>query len=351
MAAATPITAGAPALPGTSMTTDVTKLFQQEAAEKKQTEDKLQKQLDTEQQEHVVHQAEISEMASGIQKDMTANEKLASQNPQELAKYLNLSAVTQPPKQEGFFKASTLKKFIPLLLGMFLMGRKAGGDQFGLQDALAGMTGLLNGWKEGNDEKYKASYQKWRDNTDQIVQRNQTAIQAYKDTLANRNLNLDQRLQLLQILSLQDPYTHALVKGGDLGKLTSHVDQLEGSYKKFVEQYDKTKHALKPIEPKSEMLKSMWGVVSTDPNISRFIDPSDATKTPAWVNVLYQKEANFAAFLQTQALANGSQMTDYEAALQAHQEAYSAGWIKTGMSSFQEPALKKQEAQPPAPQE
>ena len=337
-------------IPSTSMTTDVTKLFQQEAADKRKTEAALQSQMQTEEEEHRTHQAEIGEMARGIQADMDKNEKLANMDPTALAKYLNLSAITQPPKQEGFFKASTLKKFIPLLLAFAAIGGRAGGSKFGVEDALVGMSGLLKGWKEGNDQKYNDAYKQWTDSTNNLVQQNQTRIQAYKDTLANRNLNLDQRLQLLQILSAQDPYTHALVKGGDLGKITAHTDQLDSSYAKFVEQYDKAKHALKPISPKPEMLKSVWGVVSTDPNIEGFIDKEDATKTPSWVNLLYQKEANFAAFLQVQALSTGQQITDYEAALQAHQEAYSQGWIKTGMTGFQEPALKKQQAQP-APQE
>lgn len=340
-----------PALPSTSMTTDVTQLFKQEAADKHKTQAALEKQMQTEEEQQRTHQAEVSAMAAGIQKDITANEKLANLNPQELSKYLNLSALTQPPKQEGFFKASTLKKFIPALLAFFIIGRKAGGDQFGLQDSLTAMTGLLNGWKEGNDAKYKENYQRWKDKTDEIVQRNQTAIQAYKDTLANRNLNLDQRLQLLQVLSMNDPTTHALVKGGDLAKVGDHIDQLNTSYEKFLKLYDGTKRALKPIEPKPEMLKSVWSVVSTDPNISRFVNKDDPTQTPSWVNLLYQKEANFASYLQVQALEQGQQIDDYNAALQAHQEAYAQGWIKTSMTGFQEPALKKQQAQPPQPEE
>lgn len=319
-----------PTVPSTGMNVDVSKLFQQEAAQKKQTEATLQRQMEVEQQEHVTHEAEIGSMARELQGDITQNEKLAGMDPEALAKYLNLSAITQPPKQQSLTMGTAVKKLIPMVLAFAIIGRKAGGNQFGLQDSLTAVAGVLNGWKQGNDQKYQESYQQWKDSTDQLVKDNQTRLQAYKDTLANKNLNLDQRLQLLQILSTQDPYTHALVKGGDLCKLEGHFNALDGAYKKFIDQYTKTDHTIKPIKVQTDVASATRSVIYADPGIPK-PDPQDASKTPWW-NLLANKEASFAQFLLNQATANGQQMTPYEAALQAHQEAIKNGWIKKDSS-------------------
>lgn len=329
-----------------SMKPDVSKLFQQRQEERQQAESFMEKQLATEQQEHEQHAKVVDEMTADIAKDIQETHDLASKSPAELEKYLNLSKLTQPPQPQKLATAATAKKFAPLMLAFGLIGAffTRGNATQKLTSALAGMGGMVNGMVEGNKEKYQASYQQWKDNTENMIHENETRIQAYRDTLQNRNLNLDQRLQLLQILSSNDPATHAIIKGSDLTRIANHVDALDKAHDTFVKNTIAADMTLKPVQVKPDTQKAVNSVLYGDNNIPK-PDKDDPSKNPWWFTLAH-KESSYAQFLKNQ----DPEMTPYEAAVKAHQHAYDAGWIKKGMTEFVEPGVPEEAPAAAAPE-
>lgn len=321
-----------PALGGLSVSfpADASQLLKKQQQEKQKLQQQESTQFQEEQSEHKKSQAEIDKLTAESESDLNENRRLSDMNPDELSKYLNLGTFTQPPERQSMMTASAAKKFVPMLIAFALLGGRMGGKQFGLQDAFAGMAGVLKGMKAGNEQQYQDAYQKWKDSTDQIVNDNKTKIQAYQDTLQNRNLNLDQKLQLLQILTVHDPYTHALVKGADLSKISDHVDSLQKSYDKFVEHYTKTDSTLKPMKVDKDVIEAVKSVMNSDHNLPK-PDASDPTKN-AWYSQLVQRQASFSQFLMNEAAQAGKPITPYEAAMESWQEAYKSGVFKKGMT-------------------
>lgn len=290
-----------------------------EAAEKLKTEE-----FKKEQAEHAKFESEMATEGKKISAEIDENQRLADMGSGDLEKYLNLTKLTQPPQHEAVYKAQNFKTFaiLSLIFGA-LVSRGTGNMAVGVKAMAAGLQGFVN----GDRQKYEDGYQEWKDNTDIAVKDNQTRIQAYKDTLANRNLNLDQRLQLLSILAAHgDPYTHSLVKGGDLDKLNAHVNSLSKAMDNYIKKYEQADNALKPVKVEPDVQKATNAILYGDPSIPQ-PDSSDTSKTPWWY-MLSAREASLAQFLKNQ----DATMTPYQAALSAHQYALKHGWIKKDAS-------------------
>lgn len=317
-----PIPTASPSIPGTGF--DVAALLKQQQADAEAAEKLKTAEFEKEEKEHAQFESELSKQGAAISQEIDENARLNNMGSADLEKYLNLTKLTAPPQHEAVYKAKSFKTFaiLSLIFGA-LAGRGTGNMAVGVKAMAAGLQGFI----DGDRQKYEDGYQEWKDNTDQAVRDNQTRIQAYKDTLANRNLNLDQRLQLLQILaSHSDPYTHALVKAGDLDKITTHVNGLSKALDTFITKYEESDRALKPVKVEADVQKATNAVIYADPSIPQ-PDPNDASKTPWWP-MLSAREASLAQFLKNQ----DNSMTPYQAAIAAHQYALKHGWIKKDAS-------------------
>lgn len=86
------------------------------------------------------------------------------------------------------------------LLAVQVLGALAGATtRRPLTNALAAMTGALQGYQEGNQQKFQNNLQIWDRENKAAEEANRTAMEEYKGILENRKLNQDQALMALQI--------------------------------------------------------------------------------------------------------------------------------------------------------
>lgn len=69
--------------------------------------------------------------------------------------------------------------------------------------ALNAFAGALNGWREGNLERYEQDAKKWEQETKTTIENNRQVLEKYKLALDDRKMNIDEQMSQIQLTATQ----------------------------------------------------------------------------------------------------------------------------------------------------
>jgi hypothetical protein len=99
-----------------------------------------------------------------------------------------------------------------------LMASMVGGGRAGARGALAGLTGALEGWRDGDRARGDREFMKWREETKALLARADREMQATEMWMGAAKIPAEQRMRMID-LSLRQFDNHALadkMKAGDM---------------------------------------------------------------------------------------------------------------------------------------
>lgn len=71
------------------------------------------------------------------------------------------------------------------------------------QQALNAFGGAVKGWQSGNLQAYENASKQWEQNTKKTIENNRQVLDAYKLTLQNRKMNIDEQMSQIQMIAAQ----------------------------------------------------------------------------------------------------------------------------------------------------
>jgi hypothetical protein len=121
---------------------------------------------------------------------------------------MNFPPIPQAPQQQKLPAAPDAKDYqkgaMEFASAMAVLGAVAG--RFTRAPggaALNAFAGALKGWQEGNLQAYENAAKQWEQNTKATIENNQQLMEKYKIALQNRQLNIDQQMAEIQLISAQ----------------------------------------------------------------------------------------------------------------------------------------------------
>lgn len=222
--------------------------------------------------------------------------------------YLNLHKLAQPPRDELLAKAGAFKKFLPILAAFAALGTVASRGNIAV--GIKAMAGGLRGLAEGDRQKYEDAYNVWKSTTDDAIRDNQMRVQAMRDIIGDRSLNVSQQLQALSIYAHETPTLMKAIQNHDIKEAGDVVGALSRAADTAVKQHKEADDTLKPL-PANE-------------------SQSIATFATAYLLQLGQEQKLFAGG-QAMPSANSTVSAYYQGAVAALTNA-AGQYVKQGMS-------------------
>lgn len=111
--------------------------------------------------------------------------------------------------------------------------------------SLKAFSAAVNGWQEGNLEKYNSSVKEWEANTKKTIENNQQVLEKYKLTLADRKANIDDQMSQIQLIAAQ--YHDKMMYDAAAAKNYTLVADI---YQKNFEYTEKAKDAAAKLKAK-----------------------------------------------------------------------------------------------------
>jgi len=117
--------------------------------------------------------------------------------------------------------------------------------------ALSAFAGALKGWQEGNLQAYENAAKQWEQNTKATIENNQQLMEKYKIALQNRQMNIDQQMSEIQLISAQ--YHDQMMYDAAAAKNYQLVGQI---YEKNQIYTEKAKEAAAKLQEKRDEQKT-----------------------------------------------------------------------------------------------
>jgi hypothetical protein len=111
--------------------------------------------------------------------------------------------------------------------------------------ALGAFAGALKGWQTGNLEMYESAAKKWEQDTKTALENNRQVMEKYKLALQNRQMNIDEQMSNIQLISAQ--YHDQIMYDAASSKNYTLVAQL---YEKNLEYTGKAQQAADVLQEK-----------------------------------------------------------------------------------------------------
>jgi hypothetical protein len=105
----------------------------------------------------------------------------------------NIGEFQQPDLKQSAWQWMTIAASFGALAGNF--------SRYHTTAALNAFSGAMNGWAQGNMIKFNQNYQTWKANADAAQRNNAKALEEYEATMNNARLNLDQKMQQMQLVA------------------------------------------------------------------------------------------------------------------------------------------------------
>jgi hypothetical protein len=129
------------------------------------------------------------------------------------------------------------RSVMKLISALSVMGTGIGGLAKGdARAALAGMTGALKGWQEGEKDRADRAFSDWEAATARLLKNYEVEHRTYRDIMEDANLTNEQRLTAVKLAALQydNPILAAKIEVGnydaviaDLAQAQTHADNVQ----------------------------------------------------------------------------------------------------------------------------
>lgn len=145
-----------------------------------------------------------------------------------------LSMYLSPTKDEG--PEVTIGKFLQT---MSLFATMVGGGRQGARASLSAMTGMLEGWREGNRYKADTQYQAWKDSTEAMFRAYDDEMRRYNSLMVAERIPLDQKYRALEIAAYEhkNDMLASQAKLAENDAVQAHFDKMNDTYQKAIRDY------------------------------------------------------------------------------------------------------------------
>jgi hypothetical protein len=136
--------------------------------------------------------------------------------------------------------------------------------------ALGAFAAALKGWQSGNLQAYENAAKKWEADTKTTIENNRTVMEQYKLALQNRQMNIDEQMSKIQLISAQ--YHDQLMYDAAASKNYTMVAQI---YEKNFQYTEKAADAAAKLQEKRDEQKA-----KNEQNAAYWLSPDGQARLP-----------------------------------------------------------------------
>jgi hypothetical protein len=136
--------------------------------------------------------------------------------------------------------------------------------------ALGAFAAALKGWQSGNLQAYENAAKKWEADTKTTIENNKTVMEQYKLALQNRQMNIDEQMSKIQLISAQ--YHDQLMYDAAASKNYTMVAQI---YEKNFQYTEKAADAAAKLQEKRDEQKA-----KNEQNAAYWLSPDGQARLP-----------------------------------------------------------------------
>lgn len=234
--------AATPEEPGMPDFTQVYRDFQTRQAEDAKTRAELM-------QQEKSGEEEAGKLTQDIESGM-GQESVLSADMMKKVDSLNatMNSLMQERRKQSVFKAGELKRFMPIAIAFGALGTALtrGNIAYGMQAMAAGLAGYATGKKSN----YDTAYQQWKDSMDSAISESQATISAAQNVINNNQLTMQNKLDLLKIVSGRVAHLSTALKSGDMDAYLKNLNTWAGALEKFKKIHGDALGTLSPSKSK-----------------------------------------------------------------------------------------------------
>lgn len=164
--------------------------------------------------------------------------------------------------------------------------------------ALNAFSAGVEGLKEGNLILYDQKLKEWRSANEKAIQNNQAALNEYNAVWKNRQLNIDQKMNEIQLIAskYQDRLTYEAAAQKNFTLVAQLLQKQENFTDKMNFQYEKLKEQAKANEARMEALMTRYNAQRS--GVEKTVDGIVAGRQPPILTGLYGMSAQARGMLE-----------------------------------------------------